>query len=105
MNSRDAEASAQEKEQAAGFAFFSRPFCPRTFAAVRPQAMRDFLNQQEAAKDEVVTVNYTYRSEVLRGPATAASLPLPCWLSGHLAAVLLTGHSARDSKWRAQRHD
>ena len=42
MNSRDAEASAQEKEQ----------------------AMREFLIRQNAAKDEVLKANYIYRSEV-----------------------------------------
>jgi len=42
MNSRDAEASAQEKEQ----------------------AMREFLVRQTASKDEVLTASFTYRSEV-----------------------------------------
>mmetsp|Transcript_80168 Transcript_80168/g.194268 ORF Transcript_80168/g.194268 Transcript_80168/m.194268 type:complete len:296 (+) Transcript_80168:56-943(+) len=48
MNSRDAEASAQEKEQ----------------------AMREFLMRQSAAKDEVLTANFIYRSEVTQREIT-----------------------------------
>lgn len=48
MNSRDAEASAQEKEQ----------------------AMREFLVRQSAAKDEIVRANFIYRSEVTQREIT-----------------------------------
>ena len=76
MNSRDAQASAQEKEQA------SRQLRPeekrRRLGLADPgqrsrrsplppppaQAMREFLIRQSAAKDEVVTANFIYRSEV-----------------------------------------
>ena len=48
MNSRDAQASAQEKEQ----------------------AMREFLIRQSAAKDEVLNANFIYRSEVTQREIT-----------------------------------
>ena len=74
MNSRDAQASAQEKEQASRQLRpeekrrrVSRPRAALTTLPAAPppaQAMREFLIRQSAAKDEVVTANFIYRSEV-----------------------------------------